>query len=101
MKQIIQLYKAKALSLIPRIHEFDCLTRHHAPTSYTRWQQFFSDIQYACLIWFRLVCSVLVNNDTLTANYGVKQSHFTKPTSEPRASDPEESNETFDRAFRG
>ena len=38
---------------------------------------------------------------TLTANYGVKQSQFTKPTSEPRASDPEESNETFDRAFRG
>ena len=91
MKQIIQLYKAKALCLIPRIHEFDCLTRHHAPTSYTRWQQFFSDIQYA----------LLVNNDTLTANYGVKQSHFTKPTSEPRASDPEESNEAFDRAIRG
>ena len=35
----------------------------------------------------RLVCSVLVNSDTLTANYGVKQRQFIKPTSEPRASD--------------
>ena len=43
----------------------------------------------------------LVNSATLTANYGVKQSQFTKPTSEPRASDPEESNEAFDRAIRG
>ena len=43
----------------------------------------------------RLVCAMLVNNDILTVNYGVKQSQFTKPTSEPRASDPEESNETF------
>ena len=49
----------------------------------------------------RLVCSVLVNSDILTANYGVKQSQFTKPTSEPRASDPGESNEVFDRAIRG
>ena len=31
----------------------------------------------------RLVCSVLVNSDILTANYGVKQIQFTKPTSEP------------------
>jgi len=44
---------------------------------------------------------VLVNSDILTANYGVKQNQFTKPTSEPRASDPEEFNETFDRAIRG
>ena len=38
---------------------------------------------------------------TLTINYSVKQSQFTKPISEPRASDPEESNEAFDRAIRG
>ena len=37
-----------------------------------------------------------MNNNTLTANYDVKQNKFTKPTSEPRASDPEESNEAFD-----
>ena len=43
----------------------------------------------------------LVNSVTLTVNYGVKQSQFTKPTSEPRASDPEESNEVFNRAIRG
>ena len=30
----------------------------------------------------RLVCAVLVNSDTLTANYGVKRSQFTKLTSE-------------------
>ena len=30
----------------------------------------------------RLVCSVLVNSDILTANYGIKQNQFTKPTSE-------------------
>ena len=48
----------------------------------------------------RLVCNVLVNNDNFTVNYGVKQSKFIKPTSEPRASDPEESNEPFDRAIR-
>ena len=47
----------------------------------------------------RLVCAVLVNNNSLTVNYGVKQSQFTKPTSEPRASDPEESNEAFGRAI--
>ena len=41
-----------------------------------------------------------VNSDILTANYDVKQSQFTKPTSEPHASDPEESNEAFDRAIR-
>ena len=44
---------------------------------------------------------MLVNSDSLTANYGVKQSQFTKLTSEPRASDLEESNEAFDRAIRG
>ena len=43
---------------------------------------------------------MLVNSITLTVNYGVKQNQFTKPTSEPRASDPEESNETSDRAIR-
>ena len=31
-------------------------------------------------VWF---CSALVNSDTLTDYYGVKQSHFTKPTLEP------------------
>ena len=44
---------------------------------------------------------VLVNSATLTINYGVKQSQFTKPTEEPHASDPEESDEVFDRAVRG
>ena len=48
-----------------------------------------------------LVCSVLVNSDSLTVNYGIKQIQFTKITSEPCASDPEESNEVFDRAIRG
>ena len=48
-----------------------------------------------------LVCSVLVNSDILTANYGVKQSQFTKPTSEPRARNPEDSNEFFDSAIWG
>ena len=47
-----------------------------------------------------LVCAVLVNSDILIANYGVKQNQFTKPTAEPRASDPEESNEAFDHAIR-
>ena len=42
-----------------------------------------------------------MNSDILTANYGVKQNQFTKPTSKPRASDPEESNEAFDRTIRG
>ena len=51
--------------------------------------------------WPRLVCSVLVNSDSLTANYDVKQSQFIKPTSEPRASDPKESNEDVDHAIRG
>ena len=37
---------------------------------------------------------------TLITNYGVKQSHFTKSTSEPRVNDPKESNEAFDRAIR-
>ena len=50
--------------------------------------------------WFCLVCSVLVNSDILTANYSIKQSRFTKATSEPHISDPEESNEDFDRAIR-
>ena len=31
-------------------------------------------------VWF---CSALVNSDTLTVYYGVKQSQFTKPTPEP------------------
>ena len=47
---------------------------------------------------------MLVNNNILIANYGVKQSQFTKPTPEPcasDASDPEESNEAFDPAIRG
>ena len=53
---------------------------------------------------FGLVCAVLVNSNSLTANYGVKQSQFIKPTSEPRASDPEKSeksNKAFDSAIRG
>ena len=58
---------------------------------------------YVCVsiqgpVWF---CSVPVNNDILIVNYGVKQSQFTKLTPEPRASDPEECIETFDRAIRG
>ena len=56
-----------------------------------------------CAKWktkFHLVCALLVNSDILIANYGVKQNQFTKPTSEPRASDPKESNETFDRSIR-
>ena len=48
----------------------------------------------------RLICAVLVNSDTLTNNYSVKQSQLTKLTSEPRARNPEESNEAFDRAIR-
>ena len=42
-----------------------------------------------------------MNSDILTVNYGVKQNQFTKPTPEPRANDPEESNEVFDRAIKG
>ena len=49
----------------------------------------------------RYNCSVLGIITILTTNYGVKQSQFTKPTLEPRASDPEESNEVFDRVIRG
>ena len=53
--------------------------------------------------------SVSVNSDLgvglrrarLTVNYNVKQSQFIKSTSKPRASDPEEFNEAFDRAIRG
>ena len=37
-----------------------------------------------------------MNCDILTVNYGVKQRQFTKPTSEPRVSDFEESNKAFD-----
>ena len=46
------------------------------------------------LVWF---CPCVI----LTVNYGVKQIQFIKSTSEPRASDPKESNEVFDRAIRG
>ena len=49
----------------------------------------------------RYNCSVLGIVTTLTTNYGVRQSQFTKPTSEPRASDLEESNKVFDRVIRG
>ena len=42
-----------------------------------------------------LICAELVNSNILTVNYSVKQNQFTKLTSEPRASDPEESNEVF------
>ena len=34
----------------------------------------------SCAVWF---CSALVNSDTLTRYYGVKQSQFIKPTPEP------------------
>ena len=51
--------------------------------------------------WLCLVCSVLVNSNSLTTNYSAKQSQFTKLTSEPHTSDSEESNETFDRVIRG
>jgi hypothetical protein len=42
-------------------------------------------IKFRVLIchWPRLVCNVLMNSDTLTVNYGVKQNQFTKSTSEP------------------
>ena len=50
--------------------------------------------------WPRLVWVVLVKSDTLTANYSVKQSQFTKLTSEPRARNPGESNEAFDGAIK-
>ena len=50
--------------------------------------------------WPHLVCAVLVNSDTLPVNYSVKQSQLTKLTSEPRASNPEESNEAVDPAIR-
>ena len=50
--------------------------------------------------WSSLVCVVLVNSDTLTANYSVKQSQFKKLTSEPHASNSEEFNKAFDRAIR-
>ena len=50
--------------------------------------------------WPHLVCAVLVNSDTLIVNYIVKQNQFIKLTSEPRARNPEKSNETFDRAIK-
>ena len=58
---------------------------------------------YVCVsiqvtVWF---CSALVNNNTLTVNYVVKQNQFTKPIPEPHANDPEEFNVAFDRAIRG
>jgi len=49
---------------------------------------------YIDFVWF---CPRII----LTANYGVKQTQFTKSTSEIRASDPKESNEAFDRTIRG
>ena len=48
-----------------------------------------------------LVCAVLINSNTLIINYGVKQRQFIKSTSEPRVSDPEESNKPFERTIRG
>ena len=50
--------------------------------------------------WPRLVYAVLVNSDTLSVNYSVKQSQLTKLTSELRARNPEESNEAVDFAIR-
>ena len=47
-----------------------------------------------------LICAMLRNSNILTVNYSVKQSHFTKPTPEPRAKNSEESNEAFDRVIR-
>ena len=41
-----------------------------------------------------------MNSDILTINYDIKQKQFTKSTPEPRASELEESNKTFNRAFR-
>ena len=48
-----------------------------------------------------LVFRTSVYQKTLTDNYNIKQMQFIKPTPEPRASDPEESNEVFDRVIRG
>ena len=45
------------------------------------------------------LCLVL-SHITLIVNYGIKQTQFIKSTSEPRTSDPKESNEVFDRAIR-
>jgi len=53
------------------------------------------------LDWFALKLITLRIVITLTTNYSVKQSQFTKTTSKPRASDPEESNKVFDHAIRG
>ena len=58
-------------------------------------------MQKGVVLWPCLVSPRARNNDILTANYGIKQNQFTKLTSEPRASDPEESNKAFDRAIRG
>ena len=51
-------------------------------------------------VWFGLAKSGLEILSTLTANYGVKQSQFTKSTLEPYARNPEVSNEVFDRMIR-
>ena len=50
-------------------------------------------------VWSYLVYRMLGNSNTLTVNYSVKQSQFIKPISEPRARNPEDSNETFDRVI--
>ena len=41
------------------------------------------EIESLAFVWMRAMILALVNSATLTANYGVKQSQFTKPTSEP------------------
>ena len=48
------------------------------------------------LVWFG---SFKKNSNTLTNNYNVKQSQFTKPNSEPCARNSEDSNEAFDRVI--
>ena len=49
----------------------------------------------------RLVCTVLVNSNSLTGNFGFKQISLQNQLQNPRASNLEESNEVFDRAVRG
>ena len=73
--------------------------RQDAWTS-TRGRHHRRKLGYCCSVKV-LVYALLVNSNILTVNYGVKQSQFTKSTSEPRASDSEESNEAFDHAIRG
>ena len=51
-------------------------------------------------VWSCLVYRMLENSNILTINYGVKQSQFIKPISEPHARNPEDSNETFERVIR-